>query len=137
MNDGGLVSLIIRLPFPDKSLMPNKQKGLHWAATYKARKAQKEAGYILTKQAMQSAGPQEWPDYIPISLLFLTPDRRIRDADSMHSASKHLLDGIAQAMGVDDSRFKPVILDWVLGPKEGGLIAAVGVSIQSSINIPV
>jgi hypothetical protein len=71
---------------------------------------------------------------IPISLLFMTPDKRKRDADNMLAASKSLLDGVAQALKVDDSRFKPILVDWVHGePKVGALVVAVGVQIVSGV----
>lgn len=72
---------------------------------------------------------------IALSLLFLTPDKRKRDLDGMLSSAKHALDGIAQALGVDDSRFKPILVDAVLGPKGGALIAAVGVEIRSGMSL--
>lgn len=127
--------LIVRLPFPDKKLMPNRKHGKAWISTYASKTRQKEEAFLLTKKALHEAGPQEWSETIPLSLLFLTPDRRRRDCDNMHSAAKSALDGMAQALGVDDSRFKPVLIDWVLGPKEGALIAAIGVQIQSGMNL--
>jgi len=53
----------------------------------------------------------------------------------MLAASKALLDGMAQALGVDDSRFKPILVDWVQGPKGGALMAAVGIQIISGVNL--
>ena len=129
--------LIVRLPFPDKKLMPNKRNGKHWTSTVASKDGQKRDAYILTGDALLKAGPHEWPEHIPLSLLYLTPDKRHRDLDNLLAASKALIDGMAQALGVDDKRFRPILIDAVLGPKEGGLIAAVGVTIQSSVNLPV
>lgn len=129
--------LIVRLPFPDKKLMPNKKNGKHWTSTVANKDAQKSEAYIRTFEEMNIAGRQEWPEHIPLSLLYLTPDKRHRDLDNLLAASKALIDGMAQALGVDDKRFRPILIDAVLGPKEGGLIAAVGVTIQSSVNFPV
>lgn len=42
-----------------------------------------------------------WIDFYP-------PDRRRRDEDNAIAAMKHGLDGVANAIGVDDSRFKLV-----------------------------
>lgn len=131
------MSLIIRLPFPDKKLMPNRKNGKAWTSTVATKDGQKQDAYILTIDAAHKAGPQAWPERIPLSLLYLSPDKRHRDLDNLLAASKALIDGMAQALGVDDKRFRPILIDSVLGPKEGALIAAVGVSIQSSINIPV
>lgn len=127
--------LIIRLPFPDKSLMPNKKNGTHWTKTVYCKESQKIEAYACTLDAMQKSGPQEWPENIPLSLVYMMPDKRHRDLDNLLAASKALIDGMAQAMGVDDKRFKPILVDSVLGPKEGGLIAAVGVKIESVAHI--
>lgn len=82
-----------------------------------------------------AAGPFTPPDgYIPLSLLYLTPDKRHRDCDNMLAASKALLDGVALAMGIDDKRFKPVMVDWAHGPdKVGALIVAVGVEMVQAV----
>tara|TARA_R110000868_G_scaffold129587_4_gene338603 strand:- start:382 stop:768 length:387 start_codon:yes stop_codon:yes gene_type:complete len=127
--------MIIKLPFPAPELFPNRKNGKSWGATSAIKEAQKMLAYCLTKKAMQVT-ESEWPDgSIPLSLVYLTPDKRKRDLDNMLAASKALLDGMAQALGVDDSRFKPILVDWVQGPKGGGLIAAVGISIVSSVNL--
>jgi len=129
--------LIVKLPFPDAVLFPNRKNGKHWTATTVAKEAQKAAGFYMTMKALTSSGPQEWPEHIPLSLMYVTPDKRNRDADNMLAASKALLDGMADALGVNDRRFKPVLIDWVHGDKEGALIVAVGVSIVSGLALNV
>lgn len=131
------MSLIIKLPFPDAALFPNRKNGKHWTATAGPKVAQKFEGYNLTKAAMKAAGPQEWSEHIPLSLLYIMPDKRHRDMDNCLAASKALLDGMADALGVNDKRFKPILVDWVHGSGEGALIAAVGVSIVSGVALSV
>lgn len=129
------MTLIVKLPFPDSRLSPNRKNGKHWTSTVGIKNAQKEHAAWLTKEAIRLAGPQDWGQgNIPVSLLFLCPDKRARDLDNLLAASKALLDAVAQELGVDDRRFKPLLLDSVLGPKEGGLIAAVGVHIESMVS---
>ena len=127
--------MIIKLPFPDASLFPNRKNGKHWTATSAAKDAQKNDAYMLTKQAMQEQPSSFGEADIPLSLVYLTPDKRKRDLDNMLAASKSLIDGMAQALGVDDSRFKPVLVDWVQGPKGGALMAAVGIQIMSGVSL--
>jgi crossover junction endodeoxyribonuclease RusA len=126
--------MIIRLPFPAPELFPNRKNGKHWGATSGIKTQQHDAGYWATKQA---ATNYLAPDgFIPLSLMFVTPDKRHRDCDNMLAASKALLDGVALAIGIDDKRFKPVLVDWVHGnDKVGALIAAVGVKIMSGVNL--
>ena len=125
--------MIIKLPFPAAELFPNRKNGKHWAVTSAIRQAQKDAAYWSTK----ASGAFECQSvYIPLSLLFVAPDKRHRDCDNMLAAAKALLDGVALALGVDDSRFKPVLVDWVHGTdKQGALVVAVGVQIQSGVNL--
>ena len=117
--------MIVKLPFPHPQLFPNRKNGSHWTKTNAIKEVQKSEAYYLTKQA----GPYKAPDgFIPLTLMFLQPDNRHRDSDNMHAASKALLDGLAQALGVDDKRFKPVIIDWERDPeKKGALYACVGI----------
>jgi Holliday junction resolvase RusA-like endonuclease len=126
--------MIIRLPFPAPELFPNRKNGKHWGATHEARQVQKDSAFWAAKQA---ATNYLAPDgFIPLSLMFVTPDKRHRDCDNMLAASKALLDGVALAIGIDDKRFKPVLVDWVQGnDKVGALIAAVGVKIMSGANL--
>lgn len=70
---------------------------------------------------------------IPVSIIFSTPDKRSRDLDNMLGAIKHGLDGIAAAMGVDDRRFRPLVVDSVLGERPGCVVVAVGVHITTTI----
>jgi hypothetical protein len=127
------VSIVIRLPFPHPSLFPNRKNGKDYHATISAKQKQKDDGFYATKAAGSFAAPD---GYIPLSLLYLTPDKRHRDCDNMLAASKALLDGVALALGIDDKRFKPILIDFALGPdKVGALIAAVGVQISSGVNL--
>ena len=125
--------MIVRLPFPAASLMPNRKNGKHWSATKEAKAAQASDAYFAT---YNERGAWKAPEgNIPLSLLYLMPDKRHRDLDNLLAGSKALIDGMAKALGVDDSRFKPIIVDSVLGPKGGALIAAVGVEIRSWMNL--
>ena len=45
---------------------------------------------------------------IPIEVRFYPPDNRHRDDDNMIASFKAARDGIADALGVDDRRFRPV-----------------------------
>ena len=123
------MNLVVRLPFPDASLFPNRKNGKSWKSTNTAKLTQKECGFYATKQA--ATGFVTPSGYIPLSLLYLTPDGRHRDCDNLLAASKALIDGLAQAIGVDDKKFRPVLVDWIRGTdKAGALIAGVGVQMS-------
>ena len=122
--------MIVKMPFPDASLFPNRRNGQHWGKTNAAKEIAKDGAYWATKEACAGYVP---PDgFIPLSVLFVTPTRHRRDWDGMAGAFKAYQDGMAAALGIDDSRFKPVLVDWVEGKKPGACIVAVGVQIISS-----
>lgn len=127
--------LIVRLPWPDSRLMPNRSKGRAWQGLSKLRHEQRTAGDICTQAAIATTGPQEWEGNIPVSLVFMSPDKRHRDLDNLLAASKPILDGMAQAMGVDDKRFKPLMVDSVYAGGEGCLMAAVGVEMLQGVKV--
>lgn len=87
------------LPWPPKVLSPNARA--HWATKSKAAKAYRSACFLLCVQA----GLVVPADRALLSLEFIPPDRRRRDDDNCVAAFKSGRDGVAQALGIDDSRF--------------------------------
>ena len=98
---------VLVLPFPDPVLMPNESQGKHWAVTRPARNKAKSAAFYLTTQA----GWQGRDVSGCLKITFYCPDRRKRDLDNLVHAMKPALDGVAQAIGMDDSNFKPQLSD--------------------------
>ena len=130
--------MIIKLPFPNKTLFPNAKAGKSWTTSHAAKVYAREWAREAARTALQTisepvsamvATPEK---NIPVSLVFVAPDKRRRDLDGCLSASKSALDGIAQAMGVDDSRFKPILLNYIQGDKPGATLIAIGVQITST-----
>ena len=66
---------------------------------------------------------------IPVSIVFVAPDKRNRDLDNCLAAAKPQIDGIADALGVNDKRFRPILLNYVAGDKPGAMLVAIGVQI--------
>ena len=96
--------------FP-KELHPNFTRVHHYGKA-KYFKAYKQEAYLL---AHHITGYMQAP--IAVTLLFNAPDKRNRDLDGCLSACKAALDGIAQAIGVDDRYFRPITIDWGDGEK--------------------
>jgi crossover junction endodeoxyribonuclease RusA len=90
----------IVLPWPPKELSPNAR--VHWA-----KKSRITKGYRVACMALcRNAGLVEAPEGpLRLVLEFIPPDRRRRDDDNLLSSTKALRDGIADALGIDDSRF--------------------------------
>lgn len=106
---------MIELPWPPAVLSPNARA--HWATRSKAAKAYRQACYLLTRQSgiVAPAGR------VLLALEFVPPDRRRRDDDNCLAAFKAGRDGVADALGIDDSRF---ITQFALSrePVKGGAV---------------
>lgn len=110
--------MIIKLPFPPSELMPNRKNGKHWGSTNDVKKGARETAHKATKSLMEAWKEPE--GNIPLSILFIAPDKRHRDLDNLLAASKAALDGVAEALGVDDKRFKPIMVDSIASPGNVG-----------------
>ena len=103
--------MIIELNYTDKNLMPNKKNGRHWAETLNAKKASSYEAFICTKLKIQSTKPViEKNKSIALTINYVQKDNRHRDLDNLLAASKASIDGIAQALGIDDKLFEPITI---------------------------
>jgi crossover junction endodeoxyribonuclease RusA len=89
----------LMLPWPPKVLSPNARA--HWATKSRAAKAYRAACFLLCRQAALAVPAGR----ALLSLEFIPPDRRRRDDDNCIAAFKSGRDGVAEALGIDDSRF--------------------------------
>lgn len=92
----------LMLPFPDSILNPNVTG--HWATKQPAKKAAREAAYILAYNLQIKLDSQK---KYRVTLIFCPPDRRYRDLDNMVSSMKSALDGMCRALGINDKNIKP------------------------------
>ncbi len=94
--------MLIVLPWPPPELSPNSRT--HWSP--KARAAGRYR-FICATLTRTKAGERQFAiGRIPVTLEFVPPDRRRRDVDNMLAAMKAGLDGVADALRVNDSRFE-------------------------------
>lgn len=108
----------ITLAWPDRRLHPNAR--VHWSPKSKAAKAARAEGCFLALAAGWNRA--QWPDgKLHLWFDFYPPDKRRRDDDGLLSSVKPHRDGIADALGIDDSRFvsHPRLHDEV---REGGQV---------------
>lgn len=103
-------ALRIVLPWPDAKLSPNAR--VHWRTKAPVKKRAREYASYATyaaaniglrelRQRLAGSAP------IPVKITFYPPSNHRRDRDNMQASLKHHLDGIADALGVDDNRFRP------------------------------
>lgn len=102
--EGAKEPAFIELPWPSRALHPNAR--VHWAAKSKAAKRER----IWAGSATWSAGLRKIDaKALQVTVIFNPPDRRHRDLDGMLSALKPALDGVADTIGVDDSKWAFVL----------------------------
>lgn len=92
------------LPWPPKELSPNAR--LHHMALHRAKKAYRTACWLQARKAGMSAATLLGAEEAEVHLVFYPPDKRNRDADNMLASMKAGLDGLADALKVDDSIFR-------------------------------
>ncbi len=106
--------LTVLLPWPPQPLHPNGRP--HRQQKARVTKAYRGNAYWSAMSAFEGFGRdvdavRDAPR-VRVQLTFRPPDRRNRDEDGMQAAVKAGLDGIADALGINDHRFamdRPVI----------------------------
>lgn len=93
----------LMLPWPPTELSPNGR--LHWARAYKAKKAYRQACWAITLD-QRKVDTQEIPDGpLVLDLTFVAPNRRSYDRDNLVARMKSGIDGMSDALKIDDKRF--------------------------------
>ncbi|NLD14482.1 MAG: endodeoxyribonuclease RusA [Gammaproteobacteria bacterium] len=90
------------VPWPPKELSPNARK--HWGARSKKAKQYRAQCFAYAHNALQAMAV-DVAGKLVLALVFRPPNRRKRDDDNLVAAFKSGRDGIADALGIDDSRF--------------------------------
>lgn len=119
-------SVVVVLPWPDRKLNPNYSKGRHWTSTTDERKKARAAARVATLNVLLDNGWEAPAGDVELAIVFMAPDRRHRDRDNLLSACKPALDGLADAMGINDSRFNPITISREFGSKPGSVIVTIG-----------
>lgn len=89
--------ITVNLDWPPRVLHPNSRS--HWALKSKAAKKYRTAAYYSV------FGNIEQSEKYQVDIIFYPPNNRRRDLDGCLSSIKSGLDGIADRLGVDDSKF--------------------------------
>jgi crossover junction endodeoxyribonuclease RusA len=97
--------LRLTLPWPHKDLSPNAR--VHWGTRSQRVSKARTDSRLLCKSVMNACGfPLFEGRQLHVSFTFCPTDNRRRDLDNLISATKAHRDGIADAMQVDDSKFR-------------------------------
>lgn len=110
-------SLTLDLPWPAPALSPNARQ--HWATAARAKKAYRARCRAIATQAGVGGLPAGLTR-VAAFLTFLPPDRRGRDWDNMLASMKSGLDGLADAVGINDRDWRLAMN--VADPVAGGQV---------------
>lgn len=91
----------IVFPWPPADLSPNAR--VHWAKLARAKKTYRMA--CFAQAHVQGIKPAQ-AERVAVHLTFVPPDRRKRDLDNLIASMKAGIDGLADAMRLDDSKFR-------------------------------
>jgi len=93
------MTVTFEIPYPSPRLSPNARG--HWAKSSPIRKAYRHE--CATECRIQ--GAKKMQGKVHAIITFHPPDKRRRDLDNMLSSFKSGIDGIVDAIGVDDSEW--------------------------------
>ena len=107
---------VVVLPWPSPKLSPNAREG-HWAVRRRASTAARHEAFVITRLVFKAKPGWE---AAKLDIEFCPPDRRRRDRDNLIASLKAATDGIADALGIDDSKFIPTYR--IGAPVKGGAV---------------
>jgi len=96
------------LGWPPSDLSPNKR--LHWAKLATAKKQYRQACLSVTKEQLKKYPKyNNLPEVLVLEMTFIPPDRRSYDRDNLVARMKSGIDGLSDALRINDKRFNTVI----------------------------
>lgn len=110
-----LVAQVITLPWPPKGLSPNDR--LHHYAIAALKKKYREACSL--KCIVDGLKPMQGVEKALVHIVFFPPRKGRRDIDNCLASIKSGLDGVADVLGLDDSRWH---ISMEMAPVVGGMV---------------
>jgi len=95
------------LGWPPSDLSPNAR--LHWAKLARAKKQYRNACFSVSKEQLKKFNTDNIPEKLVLEMTFIPPDRRNYDRDNLVARMKSGIDGLADALKINDKRFNTVI----------------------------
>jgi crossover junction endodeoxyribonuclease RusA len=90
------------LGWPPSELSPNKR--LHWSKVSKVKASYREACWAMVLEQAGAVRP-DIAGNLHLVLEFVPPDRRSYDRDNLVARMKSGLDGVADALKINDKQF--------------------------------
>ena len=99
-----MTQAVVTLPWPPADLSPNAR--VHWASLHSAKRRYRE---VCAWQARHQGVRPVKADALHLTLTFHAPTKQAYDLDNALARMKSGLDGLADVLGVDDSRWSLTI----------------------------
>ena len=109
---------MIILPFPGKALWPNGRP--HWSTKHRAFQKHKQWAYAATLAKLPRCFTWNG-ERIKLTYRITPKTAHAIDEDNCVAAMKAYQDGIALALGVDDSAFAVPVIEFAAPKKPGGV----------------
>jgi crossover junction endodeoxyribonuclease RusA len=98
------------LPWPARELSPNAR--IHRMAKAGYAAAARRDAFLVARAALLDCGDPVYCGALEMTIAIHPPDGKRRDLDNVHASLKSCIDGIFQALCVDDSSVRRVTLEW-------------------------
>lgn len=100
---------MLELDWPPSILSPNNRA--HWARKVKIKSHFRFSCFVLAK-LQPDPGFRHTEGNLPIKIIFHPPTKRAYDIDNLLASMKSGLDGVSDAWGINDRRFRPITVDF-------------------------
>lgn len=112
-------AVVFVLPWPPRELSPNARQ--HWARLARAKKVYRRTCWAAAiEQRLHLRGVADGP--LTLSLQFGAPDARRHDRDNLLARMKAGIDGVCDALQIDDQRFVSVTVQHVAVTRPDGCV---------------
>lgn len=112
--------MIVTLPWPPTTLSPNSRA--HWAAKARAaKKYRRDCGYAT----VGARGGVSLPANIIMTVTFRPPNARPRDADNLLASIKSGIDGLCDALAINDRQFMQITVRFGEVAKGGAVVVEI------------
>ena len=108
------------LPWPPKELSPNAR--MHWSTLARWKKKYRSSCWLTALEQLGQAGKPTLleTDNLTLTMVFYPPQKREYDRDNLSARMKSGLDGLCDALKIDDKLFKTVSV--TVSPDIGGFV---------------
>lgn len=96
--------ITIDLPWPPRALSPNSR--VHWGTKGRAAKLYRQTAGWCAKEAGIRSSDFDIPQALKVTLVFAPPSKHHFDDDNLVAQMKAGLDGVADVIGIDDSKWQ-------------------------------